>query len=162
MREFWNDVMNTAKSKAGIHKTARSWEMKYGRLRKAYEAYVRRVNVSGREGDEEDLYERPLYYSEIHELESKAARNTLLGAISSEMPAKHNIYGRTVSSTRKKTQSDKLEFLRVLEEKHHSNHSEIIKEVRGGNKHRAELVGLVGELVQAVKKGFENDKNSSK
>ena len=60
--------------------------MKYCRLKKAYESYTRRVNVSGREGDDDELYTEPKFFREIHELESSSGRSTLIGAMSSEMP----------------------------------------------------------------------------
>ena len=157
MKQFWADVMKTANRTCKITKSARSWEMKYCRLKKAYESYTRRVNVSGREGDDDELYTEPKFFREIHELESSSARNTLIGAMWSEMPSTQNVYGKKVSSTRKRTLNEKMSYLKEVEERTNANHAEMLNEVREGNKYRADLVGLVGELVKAVKSNLEKN-----
>ncbi len=86
MKSFWSEVSLIASSTEGINKPARGWEMKYGRLRKQYEKYLRNVNVSGREGDDEELFEKPPFFEEIHQLERP------LGAMSAEMEANCNIF----------------------------------------------------------------------
>ena len=43
-----------------------------------YEHYIRKINVSVRQGNGDELYTQTLFFKEIHELESSAARNTVL------------------------------------------------------------------------------------
>ena len=50
-----------------------------------------------------------------------------------------------------------MSYLKEVEERTKANHAEMMNEVREGNKYRAELVGLVGELVKAMKSNLENN-----
>ena len=151
MRAFWDEVSTQASKTIGVKKSARGWEMKYGRLRKAYENYVREVNISGREGDSSDVIEVPRFFTEIHELEHRSTRNNPPGAMSSEIVPTCNVFGKELSSTRKRNREGHLRVLKEIEAGSSKRHAELLSEVREGNRQRAQLVGFVGELVNTLK-----------
>ncbi len=62
-----------------------------------------------------------------------------------------NIFGDQLTSTRKRKREEYAELLIDLEKQTARRHEEIVEEVREGNKHRAQLVGFVVELVSALK-----------
>ena len=51
-----------------IQKASRARQLPYKRLRKAYEIYIRETIISVHKGDDLDIYELPLYYSEINRI----------------------------------------------------------------------------------------------
>ena len=62
MTEFCSAVRLKASNTEGVNKLVRGWEVKYGRLRKQYEKFLRNIYVYGRKGDNEGLFEKLLFF----------------------------------------------------------------------------------------------------
>ncbi len=95
-----------------------------------------------------------MYFSEIHELERQAERYDPLAALSSAGIPGKTVSGRQLSSTRKRLQNERGEVISDLPDLSMKQHAELLTEPRESNKHRAELVKLVGELVDVVKRSL--------
>ena len=72
LKDVFSEATRLAYNENGIRKTPKAWQKKFTRLnktlqvtRQAYSAYLSKVSVSGRDGDEDDLYEKPPFFSDV-------------------------------------------------------------------------------------------------
>ena len=65
--DLYDEVASIAKTEHGIQKTVISWKSKFRRLKRDYADYLYMIKMSGRSGDDDDLYDTPAFFGEIHE-----------------------------------------------------------------------------------------------
>lgn len=72
--KFFDHCMQISKQLYDIHRSFKGWTKKFNRISQEYSAFVGKISESERSGDEDDLYQLPPFYKQIHELERGEAR----------------------------------------------------------------------------------------
>ena len=100
---------------------------KFSRIKQEYSAFTAKIKQSGRDGDEEDLYELPDFYK-MHELEKDKARHDPPAHISSEETAISDGEGTSLTSSRKRMRMSLS--LEAFEKRAEERHAELLGEIK--------------------------------
>eukprot|EP00171_Calliarthron_tuberculosum_P002950 IDg2950t1 len=75
LKELFKAAVNIAADKYDVIRSPEAWQKKFNRIRKDYSSYISKVKQSGRDGDDEELYNKPDFFDLVHELERGKARH---------------------------------------------------------------------------------------
>ena len=75
MKAFFSYAVIHAASKYGVYRSASGWEKKFRRLKKEYSKFRAMLQSNGRDRDDQDLFNTPAYFKELHELEKRHGRH---------------------------------------------------------------------------------------
>lgn len=146
-----NDVfkasVDLATSIHGVTRTAAGWKKKFYRIRKDYDDYINAISQSGRDGDDEDLFNKPCYYDLIHELLRDKARHDPPAMLSTAIFGDGGDDGSTMTSTKKRVKREHTLTLEEAEKRNSERHNELLAEIKKGNEHRANFNNMFDRLL---------------
>lgn len=129
-REYFSKVVDHASTKYGVRRTTDGWERKFDRMKKAYSKYIRLISNSGRDGDDPNLFNKPPFFTELHELEKSNARHSPPATLCTELELNTTSEGKTPTSTRKRarhqTSTSLLELEKIAAERHEAIHNQLV------------------------------------
>eukprot|EP00171_Calliarthron_tuberculosum_P005588 IDg5588t1 len=146
-----NDVfkasVDLASSKHGVARTAAGWKKKFYRIRKDYDEYITAISQSGRDGDDENLFNKPNYYELVHELLRHKARHDPPAMLSTATFGERGEDGSTITSTKKRIKREQSMTLEEADKRNSERHNELLAEIRKGNEHRANFNSMFDRLL---------------
>lgn len=146
-----NDVfkasVDLAASTHGVTRTAAGWKKKFYRIRKEYDDYINAISQSGRDGDDEDLFNKPCFYDLIHELLRDKARHDPPAMLSTALFGDGADDGSTMTSTKKRVKREHSLTLEEAEKRNSERHNELLAEIKKGNEHRANFNNMFDKLL---------------
>ena len=153
--DLFEDVIVIARKKYGIQKTATSWKSKWRRLKRDYDQYCDKIKESGQHGDDDDLYDKPAFFTEIHELCHESARHTTPAASCSEIAHEKKLLDKSFTSTKKKVASaekNKMQSdIQVIERQH----TELMEAFEKDLKQKERLIDVISKVAESL---MEDDK----
>jgi len=94
------EATRLAKEENGIFRSAKAWQKKFTRMKQEYSAYIAKISQSGRDGDDDTLYNKSAIFAVMHELEHAKARHSPPAVLSSNNDMTEA--GLSLSSSRKR------------------------------------------------------------
>lgn len=131
-----------------VTRSATGWQKKYNRMRKAYSAYVAKIQKSGRDGDDPELYDKPDFYEQVHELERHCARHRPPALLSTEMLSEGTDDGAAMSRSRKRVKKEQAMSLEEVEKQNERRHSEMMSQIRERNAQCESFNKMFAELIR--------------
>lgn len=114
-------------------------------MKQEYTAYVAAISSSGRDGDDEGLFNKPEFFEEMHELERDKARHAPPAVLSTENGS--TVSDAPLSSSRKRFKLSHRDFLSEYIEKQEERHADILSEIRKGNEEKSKMRSAIEALV---------------
>eukprot|EP00171_Calliarthron_tuberculosum_P003967 IDg3967t1 len=109
-----------------------------------------KYDVSGSDGDDDDLYDMPVYFEYIHELERDKARHRPPATMSTASLADKSDDGSAMTSTRKRVKRERFNTMDEAYKRNTERHTELLAELRADNQHKATFNKLMAELVKKL------------
>lgn len=108
MKAMFAAAVELAEKDHGIVRSADGWMKKFKRIRNGYSDNIAKIEKSGRDGDDEDLYDKPEFYDIIQELEFNKARHNPPAILSTAILGygADDVTKMTSSKKRKKREKD--------------------------------------------------------
>jgi len=113
-----------------------------------YSAYIAKISQSGRDGDDDTLYNKPAFFAEMHELKQAKARHSPPAVLSSSNDMTEA--GLSLSSSRKRMKLSSSSMLECYIEEQKGRHEELIAEIRKGNEEKAKMRSVIERLVEKL------------
>lgn len=127
-------------------RTALGWERKFDQLCKSYSNYTQKLQVSGCDEDSEDLYCKPPFFEQLHELETRKARHSPPGdmcTVPNPLSDGGTRTGSMAISSRKRARNDTGSVSKELDRaaaEHHDVRLEHLKESQKENKRLVDIM----------------------
>lgn len=106
------------------------------------------MKQSGRDGDDEDLFNTPEFFGEMHELEKGKARYDPPAQYSTDEGS--SALERPATSTRKRQKMSRDELLSAFIQKQEETNASLISELRKGNEEREKTRSVLERLVEKI------------
>lgn len=151
LKAVFSAAVYLAAENHGIIRTADGWIKKFKRIRTAYSDFVAKIKKSGRDGDDEDLYDKPEFFDIIHELEYDRARHHPPAVMSTaDLGGGDGQDGVKMTSTKKRKKQEKALSLEDFAERSDRQFEALISEVRASNAQRARSNDLFEMLINKL------------
>ena len=151
LKQVFQAAVKLAEEKYIVKRTAKAWQKKFNRIKQEYSAFIAKISESGRDGDDEDLYDTPPFFKEMHELERNRARHNRPGHISagSSTNASDDSNNSSVepTSSRKRMKMESKITLETLDKNAAARHKLLLEEMRKGNEEKSRLRAAIEKLV---------------
>ena len=148
--DLYEDVIVIARKKYGIQKTATSWKSKWRRLKRDYDQYCDNIKEPGQHGDDDGLYDKPAFFTEIHEPCHESARHTTPAASCSEIAHEKKLLDKSFTSTKKKVASaekNKMQSdIQVIERQH----TELMEAFEKDLKQKERLIDVISKVAESL------------
>lgn len=145
MKDVFIQAVEQAEKEFGIKRSAKAWQKKFGRMKTEYSNFITKLQQSGRDGDDPDLYDKPDFYDKMHELESGNARHDPPSLLSSDGNST-----ASGTSSRKKAKLSHREMLSNLIESQKDRHDDLLDAIKQSNEERAKTRSILEKIVEKL------------
>lgn len=74
MKMLFEESVSLSEKECGIEPNANEWKSRFNCIKQDYSSYVKKINQSGRDGEDEDLQRKSKFSQEMHNMEYEKAR----------------------------------------------------------------------------------------
>ena len=126
LKKVFEKTIAIAQESFGITRSATGCQKKHNRMRKEYGAYVTKLKQSGRDGSDFELYNKPAFYSQVHELEHRNARHDPPAMMCTAMLGTDCANGASMYSSRKRIKREHQSYYDEAEKRNQERHIELL------------------------------------
>ena len=148
LKEVFELAVKLAERENNIKRTAKGWQKKFTRIKQDYSAYIAKISISGRDGDDEGLYDKPEYFKQMHELEHNKARHAPPAVLSTD--AALDSSEPTLSSSRKKIKLSNNSAVAEYIEQQKDRQDALLLEIKKSNEEKAKMREVMERLVERL------------
>lgn len=148
LKDVFVEATKLAEKEHGVKRTAKGWQKKFTRMKQEYTAFVAKLSESGRDGDDEGLFDTPEFYERMHELERGKARHDPPAVLCTEDASL--ISDAPLSSSRKRVKLSHSAVMESFMEKQEQRHSDLIAEIQRGNEEKEKMRNVLERLVDKL------------
>lgn len=148
LKDVFKLATDLAKKHNNITRSPKPLQNKFTRIKQKYSAYITKISKSGRDGDDQDLFDKPEFFEEVHEREHGKARQNLQAVFDWELGS--NKVDSTPSSSRKRKRQTHASVVQSFLEDVKPFQQGLLEEMKKSNEEKAKISAIMERLVDKI------------